>query len=40
MDSLYGRKRRMVNMKAIDRVTFAAFGFLCMTIATCTKVET
>ena len=27
-------------MKAIDRVTFAAFGFLCMTIATCTKVET
>ncbi len=27
-------------MKVIDRVVFAAFGFLCMTIAACSKVET
>lgn len=30
----------MKDMKVIDRVVFAAFGFLCMTIAACSKVET
>ena len=27
-------------MKAINRVVFAALGFLCVAFATCTKVET
>ena len=30
----------MMDMKAIDRIAIVAFGFLCMTIAACTKVET
>ena len=29
-----------MDMKAIDRIAIVAFGFLCMTIAACTKVET
>lgn len=28
-----------MDMKAIDRIAIVAFGFLCMTIAACTKVE-
>lgn len=31
---------KMMGMKAIDRIAIVAFGFLCMTIAACTKVET
>ena len=30
----------MMDMKAINRVVFAALGFLCLAFAACTKVET
>ena len=36
---LYGRKRKMMDMKAIERVVFAALGFLCLAFVACTKVE-
>ena len=37
---LDGRKRKVMDMKAINRVVFAALGFLCLAFAACTKVET
>ena len=37
---LYGRIRKVMDMKAINRVVFAALGFLCLAFVACTKVET